>query len=93
MIFGPIKSDYRVALDELLAPFERLEREVRDCIVPLERMRRLRFNSQTREKKVATHIREAAAGLAPLFARCTLTGLAEQFRRLEAAAASAAKES
>jgi len=57
MILGPQKSEYRAAVEELLAPFERLEREVRDCIVLLERMRRVRFKSQIVDRNRHTNPR------------------------------------
>jgi hypothetical protein len=92
MILGPQKSEYRAAVEELLAPLAKLERELRDCMTPLERMRRFRFKAPAYEKEVAAHIRDAAAALAPHLVRLTLTGVAERFRQLEAAATAAAKE-
>ena len=92
MNFGPQKSDYKAALDELLTPLAKLEKQVRDCMVPLERMRRLRFKSPAYEKEVAAAIRSAAAQLEPFFDRYNLAGIAKRFRQHEAVATAAAKE-
>jgi hypothetical protein len=93
MISGPPKSEYCVAIEELLAPLAKIEKQLRDCVAPLERMKRFRFRSQVYEKEVAKYLQEAAAELAPFLEKYNLTGVAEQIRQHEAAATAAAKES
>jgi hypothetical protein len=92
MVLAPPKSEYRTAVEEILDPLMKLEKQVRDCIVPLERMKRFRFKSQAKEKEVAAHIREGVAKLAPLIAKCNFDGLTEWCRQTEAAATAIAKE-
>jgi hypothetical protein len=92
MVFAPPKSEYRTAVKEILDPLMKLEKQVRDCIVPLERMMRFRFRSQAKEKEAATYIGEGAAKLAPLIAKSNLDGLADWSRQTEAATTAVAKE-
>jgi hypothetical protein len=89
---GPPTSEYRAAVEELLAPLAKLERQVRECALSLERMKRFRFKSQSKEKAVAAYIREGAAKMAPLLSGCNLDGLAEWLGQMEVAATAAAKE-
>ena len=51
--FAPQKTEYRAAIDELLVPFAKLETQVRNCMISLERMKRFRFKSQSKENEVA----------------------------------------
>jgi hypothetical protein len=77
--FAPQKTEYRAAIDEL-------ETQVGNCMISLERMKRFRFKSQSKENEVAAYIYEGAAKLAPLIAKCNLDGAVEWFRQIEAAA-------
>jgi hypothetical protein len=92
MSFGAPKSEYKAAIEELRAPLVKLEQQLCDCIAPLECVKRFRFRSQAKEKEMAAYIREGAAKLAPLIAKCNFDGLTEWCRQTEAAATAVSKE-
>ncbi|MGD0290096.1 MAG: hypothetical protein ABSC63_10640 [Candidatus Binataceae bacterium] len=87
------KSEYVLAVEELLALMEKVEQPIRDSIATLERMRRLRFRSPIREREAAAQVREAIEVLAPFAKKYNLSDIAAQFRRSEEIARAAAKES
>ena len=93
MIFGAPKSEYKAAVEGLLVLMEKAERPLRDAIATLERMKRLQFKSPKKAAEMAARVREAADVLAPFVERYCLNPIAENFRKSEATARDAAKES